>query len=110
MTYFMYDVQGNAVDEPSAETIRTLVVDGLAEPEAANPEVSLTHESGWSLTAFAGGLMLWENVEEAEEGADGGSHALTLDDVAAEEAARLFALLAAGEVEKIAGLGWQQTG
>lgn len=107
MTYFMYDVQGNAVDEPSAETIRTLVVEGLAEPEAANPEVSLTHGSGWSLTAFAGGLMLWENVEEGE---DDSAHALTLDDVEKEEAARLFTLLAAGEVEKIAGLDWQRAG
>ncbi|MFD3513706.1 hypothetical protein [Streptomyces sp. NPDC058657] len=107
MTYFMYDVQGNAVDEPSAETIRTLVVDGLADPETANPEVSLTHGSGWSLTAFAGGLMLWENVEEAEEGT---AHALTLDDVEKEEAARLFTLLAAGEVEQIAALAWHQAG
>ncbi|MFI5806286.1 hypothetical protein [Streptomyces sp. NPDC051561] len=103
MTYFMYDVHGDAVDEPDAATVRTLVVDGLADPEVANPEVSLTQESGWSLTAFAGGLLLWENVE------DEAAEALTLDEIDKEEAARLFALLAAGEVEEIAALKWQQS-
>ncbi|MCX5203289.1 hypothetical protein OG897_17785 [Streptomyces sp. NBC_00237] len=103
MTYFMYDVHGNAVDEPDAATLRTLVVDGLADPEAVNPEVSLTHESGWSLTAYAGGLLLWENVEDEEAGA------ATLDEVEGEEVVRLFGLLAEGEVAKVAGVGWQKS-
>ncbi|CAM5661735.1 hypothetical protein GCM10010329_24180 [Streptomyces spiroverticillatus] len=93
----MYDVHGNAVDEPDAATLRTLVVDGLADPEAVNPEVSLTHESGWSLTAYAGGLLLWENVED--EGAAPG----TRDGVQVDEAVRLFGLLAEGEVGEVGG-------
>ncbi|GHH36373.1 hypothetical protein [Streptomyces candidus] len=102
MTYFMYDVHGNAVDEPDADTVRRLVQEGLAATDTDNPDVSLTHESGWSLSAFAGGLLLWENVED--ETAAAGS----LDKVAEEEVLRLFALLSGGEVEKVAELDWQR--
>ncbi|MFJ2739744.1 hypothetical protein ACIO3O_08755 [Streptomyces sp. NPDC087440] len=98
MTYFMYDVHGNAVDEPDAAARRTLIVDGLADPEAVNPEVSLTHESGWSLTAYAGGLLLWENVEE-----EGTAAPETRDGVSVDEVVRVFDLLAEGEVEKVGG-------
>ncbi|GAA3486351.1 MULTISPECIES: hypothetical protein [Streptomyces] len=108
MTYFMYDVHGTAVDEPDAETLRALVVDGLADPEAVNPEVSLTHESGWSLTAYAGGLLLWENIEDAEdaknaEDAENAERAPdTRDGVARDEVVRLFELLAKGETAAVA--------
>ncbi len=102
MTYFMYDVHGTAVDEPDAETLRALVVDGLADPEAVNPEVSLTHESGWSLTAYAGGLLLWENIEDAEDAEDAESAPETRDGVARDEAVRLFELLAKGETAAVA--------
>ncbi|MEU8887744.1 hypothetical protein [Streptomyces sp. NPDC048442] len=102
MTYFMYDVQGTAVDEPDPDTVRGLVQEALASTDTENPDVSLTHESGWSLTAYAGGLLLWENVED-EEAAPGSQ-----DQVSQEEVLRLFALLAAGEVGQIAALDWQR--
>jgi hypothetical protein len=38
----------------------------LAELDAddpEHPETSLTHESGWTLAAYQGGLLVWENVE-----------------------------------------------
>ncbi|MFJ6694868.1 hypothetical protein ACIQM4_02160 [Streptomyces sp. NPDC091272] len=102
MTYFMYDVQGNAVDEPDTDTVRKLVQEALASTDTENPDVSLTHESGWSLSAYAGGLLLWENVED-EETAPG-----SLDQVTEPEVLRLFTLLADGEVAQIEALGWQR--
>ncbi|MFB7512922.1 hypothetical protein [Streptomyces sp. NPDC056144] len=101
MSYFMYDVMGGTVDEPDPETMRR-VLDGLAEADDEHPDVSLTHESGWSLSAFGDGLLVWENP-------DADSMALgEMRDVAREEVLRLFGLLAAGDTASVEALSWQR--
>jgi hypothetical protein len=101
MGYFMHDVMGGAVDEPGPETMRQ-VLDGLAHADAEHPDVSLSHESGWSLSAFHGGLLVWENTED-DSVVPGELH-----DVPREETLRLFGLLAAGDIAPVDALPWQR--
>jgi|SRR3954462_12430517 len=96
----MYDVMGRTVDEPHPETMRR-VLDGLAEADDEHPDVSLTHESGWCLSAFQGGLLIWENPDDNSQ-APGEMH-----EVAREEVLRLFGLLAAGDIASVEALPWQ---
>ncbi|KOX26603.1 MULTISPECIES: hypothetical protein [Streptomyces] len=101
MSYFMYDVMGGTVDEPDSETMKR-VLDGLAQADDEHPDVSLTHESGWSLSAFGDGLLVWENPDE-DSMAPG-----EMRDVAREEVLRLFGLLAAGDIASVEALSWQR--
>lgn len=101
MSYFMYDVMGGTVDEPDPEMMGQ-VLDGLADADDEHPDVSLSHESGWCLSAFRGGLLLWENTED---------DSLTpgqMRGVAREEMLRLFGLLATGDTASIETLPWQR--
>jgi hypothetical protein len=101
MSYFMYDVMGGTVDEPDPETMKR-VLDGLAQADDEHPDVSLTHESGWSLSAFGDGLLVWENPDE-DSMVPG-----EMRDVAREEVLRLFGLLAAGDIASVEALSWQR--
>ncbi|TLQ45371.1 hypothetical protein [Streptomyces marianii] len=103
MSYFMYDVMGGTVDEPDSETMRR-VLDGLADADDEHPDVSLSHESGWSLSAFVGGLLLWENTED-DSVVPGQMRAVSTDEVL-----RLFGLLAAGDIAAIDTQPWQRYG
>lgn len=101
MGYFMYDVMGGTVEEPDPRTMRR-VLDGLARADDEHPDVSLTHESGWCLSAFGGGLLVWENP-------DGDSVApREMRDVGREEILRLFAALAAGDIASVDALSWER--
>ncbi|MER6025132.1 hypothetical protein [Streptomyces sp. NPDC001851] len=64
MTYFMYDTTGEEIDEPGEEQIRAILAE-LGNGDEEHPDVSLQHESGWSLTVFPGRLVRWQNVDSA---------------------------------------------
>ncbi len=52
-------------DEPNAPIRRMREILGqLVEDDVEHCEVSLTHESEWSLGAHPGGLLGWENLED----------------------------------------------
>ncbi|MFJ9848202.1 hypothetical protein [Streptomyces sp. NPDC101150] len=99
MSYFMYDVMGGVVDAPDGATMRRVLA-GLAEADDEHPDVSLTHESGWCLSAFAGGLLIWENTE------DDAVVPGEMRGVGREENVRLFGLLAAGDIGTLTALPW----
>ncbi|MFF5211067.1 hypothetical protein [Streptosporangium sp. NPDC000396] len=101
MSYFMYDVMGMTVDEPDTETMRR-VLDGLAEADDEHPDVSLSHESGWCLSAFTSGLLVWENT--ADDSVVPGE----MREASREEVLRLFGPLAAGNITAIEELPWQR--
>lgn len=55
--------QGEFIANPDISVIKN-VLDELDEPlDPEHPDVALSHESGWTLPAFSGGLVIWENVE-----------------------------------------------
>ena len=49
---------------PSA--IDTLILELDEPPDNEHPEIALADESGWTLSAFPSGLLVWENVETGE--------------------------------------------
>ncbi|GAA3045567.1 hypothetical protein GCM10017562_03630 [Streptomyces roseofulvus] len=101
MSYFMYDVMGGTADEPDAEGMGRLL-DGLAQADDEHPDVSLTHESGWCLSAFRGGLLVWENPDE-DAVAPG-----EMRDVTRDETLRLFGLPAAGDLAAAEASPWRR--
>ncbi|MFF5933379.1 hypothetical protein [Streptomyces sp. NPDC012508] len=101
MSCFMYDVMGGTVDEPDPETMRRVLA-GLADADDEHPDVSLTHESGWCLGAFRGGLLVRENPDD-DSVAPG-----RMREAAREEVLRLFGLLAAGDITSVEALPWQR--
>ncbi|MFJ8310651.1 MULTISPECIES: hypothetical protein [unclassified Streptomyces] len=93
----MTDLTGASVDEPDEATMRT-ILDGLADADTEHPDVSLTHENGWSLSVFPSGellWLLWENLDDPD------TAPRQLSGVTEDEVLRLFALLAAGETAEI---------
>jgi hypothetical protein len=40
----------------------------LANSDGEHTDVSVLHESGWTLSAFAGGLVVWEDLGRLELG------------------------------------------
>lgn len=96
----MYDVFGETIDEPDPETMRR-VLDSLAYADDEHPDVSLSHESGWCLSVFRGGLLVRENTE------DGSIASGRLDQVDRVDVLRLLELLAAGDIASIEALPWQ---
>ncbi|MFF0477111.1 hypothetical protein [Streptomyces sp. NPDC004284] len=101
MSHFMYDVMGGTVDEPDPET-RGRVLDGLADADDEHPDVSLTHESGWSVSAFQDGLLIWENPD------DDATPPGEMREVTREDTLRIFGLLASGDVAAVEALPWQR--
>ncbi|MFJ5926629.1 hypothetical protein ACIQF6_28900 [Kitasatospora sp. NPDC092948] len=101
MSYFMYDVMGGTVDEPDPKAMRR-VLDGLANADDEHPDVSLSHESGWRLSAFRSGLLIWENTEDSSVAP------VEMREVTREEILRLFRLLAAGDIASVEALPWQR--
>ncbi|MFI9206308.1 hypothetical protein [Streptomyces sp. NPDC053048] len=98
----MTDLSGASVEEPDEATMRT-ILDTLADADDEHPDVSLTHESGWSLSAFPSGellWLLWENLDEAD------TTPRQIAGVPQDEVLRLFGLLATGdtaEIDRLAG-------
>lgn len=56
---------GGDAPEPTVERLREILGQLDAEDDE-HPSVSLTHESEWCLGAYPGGLLIWENVETAD--------------------------------------------
>ncbi|MGH9151742.1 MAG: hypothetical protein ACRD03_04995 [Acidimicrobiales bacterium] len=76
------------------------MVEELASPDVEHPDVAVTHDSGWTLSAFAGGRVVWENVEEGGEP----RHRVRVE---GPEVVRLFEALAVGDVAAVDAEAWQ---
>jgi hypothetical protein len=66
-----------------------------------HPEVGVQHESGWALSVFARGRVVWEHVEDdavAPRHADGLSRNEVLD---------LMGRVAAGEIDMVETRPWE---
>jgi hypothetical protein len=75
------------------------VLDELDGPDDdEHPDVSLTHESEWCLSAFQGGLLVWENLEEGEP-----RH---MTGVSRSDVRRLWAALADGDIARVDEEQW----
>lgn len=77
------------------DDVEDLLAELDAEADSEHPDVSVTHESGWTLSAFQTGLVVWENVE-AEDPPEH-RHGLARDEVR-----RLFVCVAEGDMAQVA--------
>ena len=90
-------VQGDS--EPATLEVLPALVRELDEADVEHPDVSVSHESEWTLSAFASGLLVWENVEEDDEPRH-------MRDVPRAVVLRHFETLVRGDLEAVHALPW----
>jgi hypothetical protein len=88
---------------PSEARMRELLAE-LDQDDPEHPDVSLSHESGWSLSVFQSGLVVWEYVEEAGEERIEPRHQLG---VSTEKALDLWLKLSRAELDAIEQEPWR---
>ena len=98
MAFHLTDRWGATHSEPSIEMMRQVLAT-LEIEDQEHPDVSLTHESGWCLSAFPSGLVIWENVE-----ADGEPRHMT--GLPQARVLELWQALAQGDLERIESKDW----
>jgi hypothetical protein len=85
--------------DPPVARLRELL-QSLDIDDKEHPDVALTHESGWCLSAFPSGLLVWENDET-------NSLPRHMKAVPREEVLRLWLKLAQGEIATIEAQPWK---
>jgi hypothetical protein len=98
VAFHVYHRYGACDSNPSLDSFYALY-DELAAEDDEHPSVSVEHESAWSLGAYGGGLLVWENVEDGEPTHKTG--------VSRADVLRLWRLLANGEIDAVASESWQ---
>ena len=99
MTYHGTDLMGETIETPSVDRMRELLEE-LTRADGEHPDVSLEHESGWCLSVFASGLVVWENVE-------GDGPPRHMDRVSRDKVLELWLHLSRGEIEVIEYEPWR---
>jgi len=100
MSFVITHTSGEMDRDPPVESLKALVGElDSADPE--HPDVAVSDESGWTLSAYPDGWVRWENVEEGDE-------AFELADVSRDEVARLFTLVARGDLDAVRELPWSR--
>ena len=61
----MCHLQGD-MEPATVDNVEALLAE-LDHADGEHTNVSVSDESEWTLSAFAGGLLIWENVEEDDE-------------------------------------------
>jgi hypothetical protein len=87
--------------EPLTDVSRlALLLDELDEGgDAEHPDVAVADPTGWTLSAFSNGKVVWENVEDGEP-----RH---LDHVERVRLISLFTAVAAGDLATVEAQPWQ---
>lgn len=83
---------------PSIDGLPALV-DELDRDDPEHPDVAVSHESGWTLSAYPGGLISWENVEQDGEPRH-------MRHVSRERLIELFTEVALGHLETLEREAW----
>lgn len=83
----------------TAEGVPQLVAE-LDQADNEHTDVSVEHESGWALSAYREGLVVWGNIDDDDESG-------WLYDVPRNEVVRLFTALVLGDVTGIGEQEWE---
>jgi len=97
MAYHIYRRWGECVDEPTLEQMREALAD-LDALDDEHPVAWLSHESGWTLSAYSSGLLIWENLD-----AGGPMH---MKDIPRDRVLELWERLSRGDVDAIGHEPW----
>ena len=101
--YHTTDIDGVSLLNPDADALRELLaqLDDPAAEDAEHPDVALIHDpSGWSISAFPGGTVILENLEDEDEAP------LYMNAVSRRDALQLWLELARGEIERVRKRPW----
>ena len=85
---------------PSVDRMREVLTELDSGDDDEHPDVSLTHESEWTLSAFPDGLVIWENAEE-----DVARH---MHHVSRSKVLELWTMLSEGNIDAIESEPWIQ--
>jgi hypothetical protein len=98
MSSVITHIYGEMESDPTPGQLAALIEElDLADEE--HPDVAVSDESGWTLSAFSDGRVLWQNVEDGDE-------EFLLAGVPRGEVLRLFELVAASGLEAIHKEPW----
>ncbi len=61
VAFTILHVSGAMESDPPVEAVRDLVEE-LARADVEHPDVAVSRESGWTLSAFVGGRLVWQSV------------------------------------------------
>ena len=100
MTYFAHDRSGAMETNPPIERLRELL-QSLDAEDYEHPDVALTHDSEWCLSAYRSGLLVWENLNEA-----GSFSAWHMTFVPREKVLELWLKLAQGDLAAVQAEPW----
>jgi hypothetical protein len=104
MTYRVTGRWGGTEHTPSESRIRALLAE-LDQDDPEHPDAWLSHESGWSLSVFQSGRVIWEYVEEAGEARIEPRHQVG---VSRGKALDLWLKLSRGELDAIEQEPWRR--
>ncbi len=99
MTYWVNHLAGHSDIEYPLDSLAALY-DELSGANQEHTDVSLTHETEWSLAAFSSGLLVLENV--AGEG-----ESVHMKNVSKEKTLSLWRCLAEGKIEVVQKEDWK---
>ena len=100
MNYHVNTRYGGSEPMPSVARMREVLAELDGEDDDEHPDVSLTHETEWTLSAFPDGLLIWENAEE-----DVARHMLH---VSRSKVHELWITLSEGKIDAIENEPWIQ--
>jgi hypothetical protein len=95
----MHDRMGASHGEVDDTSIDRVLAQLDDPPDDEHPDVSIHDESGWGLSAFQSGALVWENVEE-----DGEPRHMTA--VPRDHVRHLFRCVAAGDLTAVEAEPW----
>jgi len=110
MSFFITHRDESNEDDPPLERLWDLLAE-LAIKDDEHPEVSLEHESGWSLDVYGPGYIIWYNPEAVVEGKTmvGGKYAdgRHMRGVSDDKIIELWTKLARGDIDSIEAEPWK---
>lgn len=98
MSYFVRGRWDGGQREPTEQVMLEILAE-LDADDPEHPDVALEHETGWALSAFPSGLVVFENVEADDEPRH-------LSGLSRTDVAELWKLLAAGAFSDLESQTW----
>lgn len=98
--YWVVTRWGGSENNPPQERMREILAE-LNVSDAEHPDTWLSHESGWTLSVFESGLVVWQNAE----GDDEPQHQRG---VARDRALDLWQKLSRGEIDAVNREPWSK--
>lgn len=87
-------------EDPTPEQIDLVLAQLDGPVDIEHPDVSIVDESEWGLSAYPGGVLIWQNIEEP--GTERHQR-----DVPRAEVRRLFLAVAAGDLATVHAQPWK---